>query len=453
MPFFRNTETGRRIQSYSKSPGAAAATKPGSPDGLVPALEPGHPVSERTGDAEKDYASPCPSLWAEDMRLSAKQFSLKYIQIIDDVLDVGQVSPNPRAESKVEELSDRLGAHFSIWQIGALESIQERNDSVAFHFGNSDDLSKTLEYAPLYVDHVVLQDLIYRILQDRGTAGKKLMEIRPIAEQLVSWRPLVEEGRVSLVPSPLSWDDRIENHLLSLSPSNHQFAVPLYASVLLGCSPMTDVPALARRLPDIAMSSVGQGVADVSATANRLRSTTPRHADSVYYRNRIAELQHGDVVDVLPLLLGNERVTKQPELWCLKDPDTDELLRLSADFRGFRDELNDIVNRVSTEEDVADIYDMLKSASERAESEYEMMKRERARYRRSLGKESVKVVLQSLPLVFGLSHHEMLASLLGTASSAGLLGAQFQELYEKWNQGLPNEDNALFRTFTHFEGR
>lgn len=385
------------------------------------------------------------------MKLNAKQFSLEYIEIVDDVLDAGQVKRNPRAISKVEELSGRLEAHFSVWQRGALESIQNRNDSVAFHFGNSDQLSKTLEYAPLYVDHVVLQDLIFRTLQRRDSPGNKLMRVRPLAEQLLSWKPLVEEGRVSIIPSPLFWDRQIQNHLQSVSPSSHQFAVPLYAALLLKCSPMTDVPTLARRLPEIAKSSVGQKVADISASFEQNPTNRSLDRDNIYYRNLVSNLQDGDVVDVLPLLLGNDRITEQPELWCLKNPDPDQLLELSSDIAGFREELNNTVNQIESSESVPDIFEVLEATSEQVIDEYERIKNERERYRRSLRRDSIKIVLQSVPLVVGLGHHDLLLSLLGTTSTAGLVGTQLQELYEKLNQEYPGENNAIFRTFNHFE--
>lgn len=382
------------------------------------------------------------------MRVSEKEFSLKYIQIIEDVLDLHEVKHNPRPKSKVEELSGRLEAHFSVWQKGALDSIQNRNDTVSFHFGNSNQLSTTLEYAPLYVDHVVLQDLVLRILQSKSLASKKLRRIRLIGDQLVSWRPLVEEGIVSIIPSPIFWDQHIEEHLTSLSTTNHQFAVPLYASLLLGCSPMTDVPELARELPNIANSSVGREIANTSASSDRSPNIQSNlSGDHVYYQNMISELQHGDVIDVLPLLLGNDRVTQNPELWCLKDPDPERLLELSSEFSGFRTELNSTVDQITSSTDHSDIYSILEQSSKQVTDEYMKIKRKRQRYRKSRGKDTIKIVLQSVPLLLGINSQDMLLSVSG----ASLIGIQLQELYEKWDRDPPGENNTIFRTFKSLE--
>lgn len=386
------------------------------------------------------------------MDINEKQFSRKYIEILEDVLHTERdpsVRPNP--ESQVEELDRRLNSHFSVWQRGALESIREQNRSTVFHFGNSDQLSTTLDYAPLYVDHVVLQDLVHRQLQFRTSPEKKLMRIRPIAEEILSWKTLVEEGRMSIVPAPSYWDSRIEEQQAELEPSRRLFSSPLYASLLLNVKPFTDVPSLKRKLPKMAKGTIGREIAKISVEQTAVVPDDSLIDDPTYYQNEMANLGHDDVFDLLPNLLGNPNGRRTPELWCLRDPDPEQLHELSERFSGFRDRINETIRDIESVKNESEIGEIAEAASEELTREYEMIQEQRLQFRDEIGKQALRVVLQSIPIIVGMTHQDMLIGMLNASANGGLAGIELHKLYEKWTAEPPGTNNAVFQVFNYFE--
>ncbi|WP_143420370.1 hypothetical protein [Halorubrum vacuolatum] len=385
------------------------------------------------------------------MNIDHHKFSLKYVEIIEDVLHLGESeSIRPVPEARVEELSRRLYTHFSVWQRGALNSLRNSDQNIVFHFGNSDRLTETLEYSPLYADHVVLQDLIFRQLQTRTTPAKKLMRIKPVINEIIKWKPLIEEGRVSIVPSPRYWDDQIEEHHMGLGPQERLFASPLYASVLLDCQPLTDVPTIERKLPKLAKSSMGEEIAKISVDQNAV-STEEIFEDEEFYRNTLSEFENNQVFDLLPNLIGSSPKNSNPELWCLKDPDPEQLSELSEDIHGFREWIHETIREIEEVDDASEIHEIVEVASEQAQKEYVTIHQERVEYRDQLGKQSIRVVFQSIPIVVGVTHQDILISMLSSTAGAGLTGIELYDLIKKWREGPSESHNSVFRVFNFFD--
>lgn len=383
--------------------------------------------------------------------MNARRFSAKYVEIVADVLDLrGSRSVPADPEARVEELRERLENHFSIWHRGALESIRRRNASTAFHFGNSDRLSRTLEYAPVYVDHVVLQDLLYRQLQSRAAPEIQLRRILPVAREVCNWKSLIEDGRISIVPAPTYWDRRIREHHSRLPAEHRLFAAPLYASLLLDCSPMTDVPYLERKLPRIARGTIGKGIASSSARQTSVVPDDPLTHDEEFYRNELAALQHEDVFDLLPNLLGVAGTDDDPELWCLKDPDPDDVRRLADDVGAFRSRVHEVIREIEGIDDAAEIRAAVDVASEHVREEYESIQQRRSDYRRELGTDSLRVVLQSIPVLVGATHQDLLVALLSAGAGVGGAGLEVRRILERWRDGSPATDSSVFRVFEYF---
>ena len=385
------------------------------------------------------------------MELDHQDFSIKYIEIVEDALNINQSSSlRPDPEARVNELTDRLETHFNIWQKGALKSIQRENQSIGFHFGNSNQLTKTLSYAPLYVDHVVLQDLILRQLQTHASPEIRLKRVQPLVQEVVNWKSLVEEGRVSIIPNPKFWDPVIEEHYSKLSADRRLFASPLYASILLDCSPLTDVPYLQRKLPNLARSTIGKGIAESGARQELLQGDHWLYDDPVYLENELSDLGYSDVFDLPPTLLGANDSRVDPEFWSLRDPDPDIVSELAEDVSGFREELHETVEEIqAVEED--EIGEIVSSGAEDLQREYEQLIRQREDYRNRLERKSIQTIFQSAPIIVGATHQDFLISMLSSGAGVGTVALEIKELYELWQDGPPGENNCVFRVFDYFE--
>jgi hypothetical protein len=121
-------------------------------------------------------------------------FTEQYLAIIRDTLRVQTTDDGEKryqwTEDTADELTRRLENHFNSFAEAAITAAREdaTESMYSFHYGYSPNLSETLKYAPLYTDHVILQDIVYRTL--RGSRD------RPPKERHDSVMPYIQNIRL-----------------------------------------------------------------------------------------------------------------------------------------------------------------------------------------------------------------------------------------------------------------
>lgn len=128
----------------------------------------------------------------------------------------------------------------------------------SFHYGYSPNLSETLKYAPLYTDHVILQDIVYRTLRGSRDRPPKERHDSVIAyiQNILNWEPLIQSGHVSIVPSPHLWSSEIRSFMNEIDSDERKIcSQPPWAAGRFNATPFTDSNDYRGHITQIAMEA------------------------------------------------------------------------------------------------------------------------------------------------------------------------------------------------------
>ncbi len=177
----------------------------------------------------------------------SKEFSLKYLSVLEKVLQVNWasngdpiVSIEAIDETTVEALAQELMAllHSSTAQ----EAIEyerrcSRNEIVSVGFGLTGNFSDFVKLGLLCGDRVVLWDILAsKTLRSGVTTQSASDRIAELAGNLLTLKPLVEDGAVVVLPHPTMWSELARDLLTelkknSLSTSDVGFLTALVAII------------------------------------------------------------------------------------------------------------------------------------------------------------------------------------------------------------------------------
>lgn len=174
--------------------------------------------------SSKEYWIYTKIAWGEIASLLSRRFTRRYWELINEVL---RVRYNQNGE--IERLSFDIETYFDLRQrlVDLLRSFRDdlikelAIDNVivkkSFLFGPvSEGIRNHINIEIGYVDTVVLQDLISRLL--RSDYSKEIIyNIAYYVQELKSIEPFIEEGLVVMVPSVYDWRDDTQDTIRELS--------------------------------------------------------------------------------------------------------------------------------------------------------------------------------------------------------------------------------------------
>lgn len=191
-------------------------------------------------------------------------FAKQYLAIIHDTLRVQTTNDGKQqykwTEDTGDELTRRLENHFNSFAETAINAAREgaTESMYSFHYGLSPNLSETLKYAPLYTDHVILQDIVYRTLHGNrdGSPKERHDSVMPYIQNILEWEPLIESGYVSIIPSPHLWSSEIRSFITGVGSDERKICTqPLWAAGRFNATPFTDSIEYCDYMTEIAMDA------------------------------------------------------------------------------------------------------------------------------------------------------------------------------------------------------
>lgn len=299
-------------------------------------------------------------------------FTEQYLAIICDTLrisenDDGQLTYHWDKDT-ADELTRRLENHIDIYTESAIESARKHagDKLYSYHFGHSPNLNETLKYAPLYTDHVVLQDIVYRTLRGRQRMSEQQLKdsVTTYVNNIVQWEPLIEAGHLSILPSPQLWSEPIREYLDKMGTGKKRICTqPLLATDRLNTKPFTDAPRYSEQLTQMAMGATQLMEAAETGEINLISNDR---------WNQIDTMQETRVLSVGSQLFGTQD-DSQADLYYLPDASYEDVIELSAEFDGFRSCYDDIVRDLVSSEG-GEIEELVAQAPEKIESDYNDIK-------------------------------------------------------------------------------
>jgi len=354
-----------------------------------------------------------------------QRFTSQYVEIIEDVLNIETSSNGEvkyRWSSNVpRELSRRLENHFNTHSESAISSAraEAQEQRISFHYGFSPNLNETLKYAPLYTDHVVLQDIVYRTARREHTNSSVRDSILRYVGNIIKWKPLIEEGYVSILPSPHLWSSEIRNFMDSIDTEPRKICTqPLWAAGHFNATPFTDsrqyqnhtfeIVEDARRIQ--ATSATGQVIKDPTAARALDLGVQSRDGDGLKYTEVDGELRQLSVLSVGSQLFGKQDEKDDADLFYVTDADYEEVIELAQEFEGFRSKFQEILEDIA-QNDGDEVHEIVEKCPERIESDYEDIKREMNLKRKAtLGTAGIAGLTMSLPVILNLSPRSLVST-------------------------------------------
>lgn len=408
-------------------------------------------------------------------------FTEQYLAIIRDTLRVQTTDDGEKryqwTEDTADELTRRLENHFNSFAEAAITAAREdaTESMYSFHYGYSPNLSETLKYAPLYTDHVILQDIVYRTL--RGSRDRPPKErhdsVMPYIQNILNWEPLIQSGHVSIVPSPHLWSSEIRSFMSEIDSDERKIcSQPLWAAGRFNATPFTDSKDYCGHMTQIAMeaqqlknsSQTGEVQDPMPLNAIRMGKRAGDHNRPVTTGAVNETLQDMDIRSVGARLFGQQHDDDQADLYYIQDATYEEIIEMAEEFEGFRIKLNDILDELAEEDDVSEFHDILEQAPEKIEADYQQVRREFTVKRDIVqGSAGVAGLAMTLPLFVQLSPADLLATtqltsnydlfenllnaVVGVVGGAG--GAlSFREVAEQ----LFSKDDDFVQIMDEFEG-
>ena len=336
-----------------------------------------------------------------------RTFTEQYLAIIRDTLQPsetnnGQLSFDWDRDS-ADELARRLENHFDVNTGSAIESARERaeDNHYSYHFGHSPNLNETLKYAPLYTDHVVLQDIVYRTLRARHHRSDQQIKksVLTYVENIVQWEPLIKGGHLSILPSPHLWSEPIREYLEGIESGAMQICTqPLLATDRLNTNPFTDAEDYSNKVKNLALAASELIEAAETSKIDLVQNNTWGPHETT---------EETRVLSVGSQMFGTDGETGR-DLYYLPDASYEEVIELATEFEGFRSCYNDIITDLVKTEG-GEVEDLVAQAPEKIESDYDDIKQ-----RLQLKKETISAaggiagLAVSLPLFVNVSPEDIL---------------------------------------------
>jgi len=392
--------------------------------------------------------------------MNEKEFSQRYLNILSDYF------PLNKTELSVTDRIDRTGLRNDLRQLfdlhteSALDSIRTKDpDRTAFHFGPSETITETLKCAPIYTDHVVTQDLLFRQLRYGGSVGGRRLDKRlfETAKEVTRWQELIDRRDVSIVPHPIFWESEFRKSIADLDSDQQLYSAPIYAEATLGVTPMTDSMVVSQQFYEVVKNDIGD---QVSSSVNRDEfeegNFNPRflverlegYGDELY-KNKA-------VIDLVPRLLRkpNER-TVAPEVPQLDDLDAEMLEQRREQVKGFRNEIYTAVGESRRAANVDELDEIINVLREDVRDEYRRLARD---VRGSsinkikqgvLSPAGVAVTSFAAHVVYGLTINELHTVLTAPETylriGSATAGAGFQSILD--SESTRSRENPIFQVF------
>lgn len=394
--------------------------------------------------------------------MDVHEFSEEYIGILEEHF------PLEKEELGHNDQIDRVGLRHSLHSLferkkhHVIADLQKKNrNRTAFHFGPSESITETLRCAPLYTDHVVTQDLLYRQIQFGPDIGGKLLDKRlfETAKEVINWKDFIKRGDVSIVPHPIFWDDEFRDEYVQLDGAERLYAPPLYAEGKVGITPMTDSKEITLQFYKAAGGQLGESIKDLVSKGRFdnefLVDKLDGYADEIH--------TNPEVIDLLPRLLGmrDERNgagnPELPDMFKLTDLDPDELERKRDSIQGFREEIYNAVEEVQITSERDEVDEIIESLGTVVQETYEDAVREvRGKQVREIKQGLLRstghaAAAGTVPLILGLTSGELysILTLPQLVLTSGVAGAtRFTESLLDANSA--SEENPVFTVFNSF---
>ncbi|ELZ30121.1 hypothetical protein [Halorubrum distributum] len=337
-------------------------------------------------------------------------FTKQYLAIIRDTLrisenDDGQLTYHWDKDT-ADELTRRLENHLDIYTKSAIETAREHaeDELYSYHFGLSPNLNETLKYAPLYTDHVVLQDIVYRTLRGRQRTSEQQLEksVMSYVNNIVKWEPLIEEGHLSILPSPHLWSEPIREYLDKIETGEKRILTqPLLATDRLNTKPFTDAPHYSGQLTQMAMGATQLMEAAKTGDIDLVNNGGWEQIDTMH---------EARVLSVGSQLLGTNDDDSQADLYYLPDASYEDVIELATEFDGFRSCYDDIVRDLVNSEG-GEVEELIAQAPDKIESDYRDIKQRLQFKRKGLSAAAgIAGLAITLPVFVNISPEDLLTT-------------------------------------------
>lgn len=365
------------------------------------------------------------------------KFTQQYFDIIRDTLQITSGDSDEIHyywdENTGEELTRRLENHMNAFTEDAIKAARQAasDEMYSFHFGLSPHLNETLKYAPLYTDHVVLQDGVYRSLRNsrENPSKRERQMVLMYIKNIMKWGPLIESGHVSILPSPYLWSSEIRQFLSKIDTGPRQTCTqPLLASNRLQTTPFTDAPEYGQHMSNLARTAL---MVNRSAETGEFQIQDPtvfealeqgyvagnsKQIDIEFVKDELDEMK---IINVASRLFGDLE-TESPKLYYLNDASFQEVIELAEEFEGFRRIFNEILDDLVMTEG-GEVEEIVEKSPERIQEEYQQIEKSVSLRRDAiLGSAGVAGLAISLPLFVQLSPQDLLTTSYGIGYFGGI---------------------------------
>lgn len=337
-------------------------------------------------------------------------FTEQYLAIIRDTLRISENDDGQLTyywdNDTVDELTRRLENHLDIYTESAIESVREHaeDELYSYHFGLSPNLNETLKYAPLYTDHVVLQDIVYRTLRGRHQTSEQQLKnsVMGYVNNIVQWEPLIEAGHVSILPSPQLWSEPIREYLDTIETGEERILTqPLLATDRLNTKPFTDAQRYSGQLKLMADNATDLMEAAETGNIDLVNNGGWKQFDTT---------QRTRVLSVGSQLFGTQDNDSHADLYYLPDASYEDVIELATKFDGFRSCYNEIVDDLVTTEG-GEVEELVAQAPEKIASDYRDIKQRLQIKRKGLSATAgVAGLAISLPVFVNISPEDLLTT-------------------------------------------
>lgn len=351
------------------------------------------------------------------------KFTEQYLEIIRDTLQIsenesGRVSCRWDHDT-ADDLARRLENHMNTFTEDAILSAKAsaEDQMYSYHFGLSPHLNETLKYAPLYTDHIVLQDIVYRTLlgRDNYDQSKIKNSVLGYVNNILKWEPLIEGGYISILPSSQLWSGSVRDSLHGMADGKRQICnQSLLASNKLGTTPFTDSPDYKKYMTLMAIEAKNliESVEEGDLTAPNPTSFDTRSSNARVRTVGSRLFRHPDSTAGLD-------PESPADLLYITGASYEEVIELAEEFEGFKSKFRSIIEELARVPE-NEIDDVIEKAPDKIAEEYKDTQKLAVSRKMTLAGTGIAGLALSLPVFVSITPQDLFISSTLISSFSGM---------------------------------
>ncbi|MCD6492728.1 MAG: hypothetical protein J7K36_02855 [Archaeoglobaceae archaeon] len=346
--------------------------------------------------------------------MNIHKFSLRYLEILEENLkpkkEENKIVLRWQPETPYNLLDD-LKYLFKLNKDKIIKSAREISGLKSFHFGPTENPLEVVKYSFLFTDHIIMQDLIYRILfvSQHESNSEIFKRVAPIAIEVLNWKELVENKKLFIVPSPSLWSEEIFKFCASRDEEGPWGEKSTVLNAIIGSNNLDSIPFTDWVKGHRILYKLLE-----EAVTNMKKDTK--------------------IINIAPYL--------GKRLWYLKDATPQDVFELESKYSGFKAELRHLVSEVLDVQSFQEVEELSKSVAESIEEEIKKMEKERRKIRLKKSVGAIGFITGFVGVVLGVYLGQVITALLAVPTAASLIPLL---------ESSPTHENTVYIAFKYLK--